>query len=116
LQAAGLYKARLSDATRPDALEGTLVNEWDLSLNALPSKFFKVQTSLGGDDYLQYVLFTGDTTSAYRVIGNVHEEELEFAPLVKKSILSIFFDPEQQIINGQSPTQTSASPCNCPKQ
>jgi hypothetical protein len=115
LQAAGLYKARLSDASRPDALEGTLMNEWDLTINAFPSKLFKVQTSLGGDDYLQYVLFIGDTTSAYRVIGNVHEDELEFAPRVKNSMLSIFFDPERQIINGQSPTQTSASPCNCPK-
>jgi hypothetical protein len=113
LLAAGLYKARLSDISRPDAIEGSLLQEWDISLNARQSKLFKIETSLGGDDHLQYVLFTGDTTG-YRVIGSVHGDELEFVPQVKKAVLSIFFDPER-IINGQNPTQTSASPCNCPK-
>lgn len=114
LLAAGLYKARLTDRTRPDAIEGSLLQEWDVSLNARPSKLFKVETSLGGDDHLQYVLFTGDTTTAYRVTGNVHEDDFKLAPQVKQAVLSIFFDPER-ITTGQSPTQTSASPCNCPK-
>ena len=113
LLAAGMYKARLSDPTRPDAIEGTLLGEWDISLNARPSRLFKVQTSLGGDDHLQYVLFTGDTTAAYRIIGSVEEDELILAPRVRKSLLSIFYDPERQVGQG---TQTSASPCNCPKQ
>jgi hypothetical protein len=110
-----MYKARLADKSRPDAIDGTLLNEWDVAMNSRSSRLFKVQTSLGGDDHLQYILFTGDTTSAYRIIGDVHEDELELAPQVKKSLLSIFFDPERQIIRGQSPTQSSASPCNCPK-
>jgi hypothetical protein len=115
LLAAGVYKARLGDKSRPDAIDGTLLNEWDIALNSRPSRLFKIQTSLGGDDHLQYVLFTGDTAYAYRVIGNVHEDEFGLAPIVKKTVLSIFFDPERQIIPGQSPVQTSASPCNCPK-
>ncbi len=112
--AAGLYKARLSDMSRPDAIEGSLLQEWDVPINARSSKLFKIQTSLGGDDHLQYVLFTGDTATGYRVTGSVHEDELELAPQVKKAVLSIFFDPER-ITRGQNPTQTSASPCNCPK-
>ena len=113
LQAAGMYKSRLSDPSRPDAIDGTLLGEWDLSINARPSRLFKVQTSLGGDDHLQYVLFTGDTTAAYRIVGSIHEDELTLALNVKKSLLSIFYDPERQ--TGQT-TQTSASPCNCPKE
>lgn len=112
LLSAGMYKARLTDKTRPDALEGSLVGEWDIMLNARQSRMFKVETEFGGDDYLQYVLFTGDTTSAYRIVGNIHEDEIELAPKVKASLLSIFYDAERRAPEGAT---HSSSPCNCEK-
>lgn len=111
LMAAGIYKARLTDKTRSDALDGALLGEWDITMNARKSRLLKVHTAFGGDEYLQYVLFIGDSMTAYRVTGTVHSDELLLAPNMRAALLGTFFDAERQL-NGNT-TQTSASPCNC---
>lgn len=111
LLAAGVYKSRLTDKSRPDALDGELLGEWDLSINAQPVRLFKVATALGNREYLQYALFLGDTSGSYRIIGSVHEDELTLASKIQSSLLSIFFDADRKI--GGNGIQTSSSPCNC---
>ncbi|MDP4229899.1 MAG: hypothetical protein Q8916_05780 [Bacteroidota bacterium] len=112
--AANFFKS--FDSTKhKDSLGMKLLDSYEFRINKFEAHVAKISGEVEGDDYLQWLVFVGDSTDTYLVKGFIPEgrkDKLE--QQVRSSLLSVFYEPDRRLIPiGADPTTTSSVPCSC---
>jgi hypothetical protein len=112
--AASFFKS--FDTTKhKDSLGMKLLDSYEFRINKFEAHVAKISGEVEGDDYVQWLVFVGDSTDTYLIKGFIPESRKDkLEQQVRSSLLSVFYEPDRRLLPiGADPTTTSSVPCSC---
>ena len=114
-QTSEYFFTHFDSTTNKDSLGMKIIESFRFTINGFRSHLVNMTAKVEGEDYLEWRLFIGDTTSTYLIRGFMPASgRTSLEQQIRTSLLTIFYEPDRRLIPpGTDATTTTTSACNC---
>lgn len=109
------FFAHFDSIEHKDSLGMKIIESFHFRINGFIAHLVNMTSKVEGNDYLEWRLFIGDTSSTYLIKGFMPANgSKNLEQQIRSALLSVFYEPDRRLLPpGTDPTTTSTSACNC---
>lgn len=114
-QTSDYFFSHFDSTEHKDSLGMKLIETFNFKINGFESHLVNMTGKVEEEDYLEWRLFIGDTSSTYIINGFMPANgRTSLEQQIRSALLSVFYEPDRRLIPpGGDATTTSSSACNC---